>query len=465
MAQFPSGYTFPIINSPVANTSYSGLFNSTSTNLQFPGTTFQLSGQNTFTVECFMYLTGYFNSYAGGYNGALFATTSTTLGNGGNFGLQLLINGTASSFTGIQLYLNAGTVNITGTYNFSLNTWYHIALVRNIGGVFTIYVNGVSVATTTNTTTWIDNSPYSIGYSPQTSYNNYFNGYISNFRITNTAVYTSNFTPPTSALTAIPGTLLLTCQDSTPIDHGQYNLPITNTNVTFSQVSPPLSTVSSTVVDMADMFVRKELFLNAGLWIWGYNNLGQLGNGTIVYYSSPIQVGSLTNWKQVAANYHTASIKTDGTLWTFGYNNYGQLGNGTIVYYSSPIQVGSLTNWKQVSAGYIHTASIKTDGTLWTFGYNNYGQLGNGTTVNYSSPIQIGSLTNWKQVSSGGYHTTSIKTDGTLWTCGYNGSGGLGNGTTSGYSSPIQVGSLTNWKQVAGGLYHTASISSPDLPA
>ena len=61
-------------------------------------------------------------------------------------------------------------------------------------------------------------------------------------------------------------------------------------------------------VDFADMFARKELFLNSGLYEWGYNPYGQLGNGTTSYYSSPIQVGSLTNWKQVAGGFgsHTA---------------------------------------------------------------------------------------------------------------------------------------------------------------
>ena len=203
------------------------------------------------------------------------------------------------------------------------------------------------------------------------------------------------------------------------------------------------------------------------LWTWGYNRYGQLGNGTGVYYSSPIQVGSLTNWKQVAGgNSHTAAIKTDGTLWTCGYNQYGQLGNGTNTNYSSPIQVGALTNWKQVAGGDSHTAAIKTDGTLWAWGYNNYGQLGNGTTIYYSSPIQVGSLTNWKQVACGSYHTAAIKTDGTLWTCGYNiddgyGNGGqLGNGTNTNYSSPIQIGALTNWKQVVGGYRHTAAIKT-----
>ena len=45
-------------------------------------------------------------------------------------------------------------------------------------------------------------------------------------------------------------------------------------------------------------------------------------------------------------------------LWTCGYNLYGQLGDSSTTHRSSPIQVGSLTNWKQVASGYKHTAAI-----------------------------------------------------------------------------------------------------------
>ena len=211
------------------------------------------------------------------------------------------------------------------------------------------------------------------------------------------------------------------------------------------------------------------------LWAWGWNGTGQLGLGyagstvaTGGYYSSPVQVGALTNWKQVSASAadpsiraSSAALKTDGTLWTWGNNTFGQLGIGvsTSGYYSNPIQVGSLTNWKQVSVGYVVSvanfgwmAAVKTDGTLWTWGVNTNGQLGlgfAGATSYYSSPVQVGALTNWKQVSTGGASCLAIKTDGTLWAWGSNGNGQLGNGNRTYYSSPIQVGSLTNWKQVS----------------
>ena len=170
-------------------------------------------------------------------------------------------------------------------------------------------------------------------------------------------------------------------------------------------------------IDLDDEYITDawlvDQFVGNDLWSIGQNAQGQLGLGDVVHRSSPVQVGSLTNWKLVAGGaYHTVSVKTDGTLWSCGYNGYGQLGLGTVVHRSSPVQVGALTNWKQVACGYTHTVSVKTDGTLWSCGYNNtYGQLGLGDVVNRSSPVQVGLLTNWKQVSGGYYHTVAISSN------------------------------------------------------
>jgi alpha-tubulin suppressor-like RCC1 family protein len=179
-------------------------------------------------------------------------------------------------------------------------------------------------------------------------------------------------------------------------------------------------------VDVDDTYITEsqlvDRYVGGTLFTWGQNNYGQLGNGNTTYYSSPIQIGSLTNWKQVSCSINsTLAIKTDGTLWAWGSNTYGSLGNGTITSYSSPIQIGALTDWKQVVCSIRYSGAIKTDGTLWSWGGNDYGQLGNGNTTHYSSPIQIGSLTNWKQVAPcESYTAFAIKTDGTLWGMGRN---------------------------------------------
>jgi alpha-tubulin suppressor-like RCC1 family protein len=208
------------------------------------------------------------------------------------------------------------------------------------------------------------------------------------------------------------------------------------------------------------------------LFIWGNNGNGQLGLGDTTNRSSPVQVGALTNWAQVAAgsnSNHTACVTTAGTLFIWGRNADGQLGLGNTTNRSSPVQVGALTNWAQVAAGGFHTACVTTAGTLFTWGRNSPksfgltggGQLGLGDTTDRSSPVQVGALTNWAQVATGTNHTACVTTAGTLFTWGNGALGQLGLGnTTATNSSPVQVGALTNWAQVAGGYGHTACVTT-----
>ena len=88
-------------------------------------------------------------------------------------------------------------------------------------------------------------------------------------------------------------------------------------------------------------------------------------------------------------------VKSNGTLWTWGLNDVGQLGISDTTNRSSPIQVGSGTNWHRVRCGQYHTVAMKLDGTLWAWGSGADGALGIGPTVNRLSPVQVGSLTTW----------------------------------------------------------------------
>jgi len=139
------------------------------------------------------------------------------------------------------------------------------------------------------------------------------------------------------------------------------------------------------------------------LWSWGANPQGNLGFNNLTYYSSPKQVGALTGWARCATggNYFSLAVKTNGTLWSWGANGQGQLGLNSLVYKSSPNQVGNLTTWNLVFCGDSFSSAIKTDGTLWTWGQNNAGQLGLGNTTYYSSPKQLGSSTAWQTVGAG----------------------------------------------------------------
>lgn len=230
-------------------------------------------------------------------------------------------------------------------------------------------------------------------------------------------------------------------------NNGTYGILGLNNNTSYSspkQVGSLTNWSSISTSTSRNIFGIKN---DGTLWAWGRNYSGALGLGNITSYSSPKQVGALTNWLSVVSSYGaTFAIKTDGTLWSWGYNAQGQLGLGNTTNYSSPKQIGLLTNWLKVSCDNYSVAAIKTNGTIWSWGGNANGELGLSNQTYYSSPKQIGALTTWSNVSKGLRSVIAVKTDGTLWAWGNNIQGQLGlNTATQYYSSPKQVGSLTNW--------------------
>jgi alpha-tubulin suppressor-like RCC1 family protein len=192
---------------------------------------------------------------------------------------------------------------------------------------------------------------------------------------------------------------------------------------------------------------------NGTLWAWGFAEL--CGQNNVISRSVPTQIGNLSTWSQVAAGSTgiVMAIQTNNTLWSWGFGSSGALGLGTVINRSSPVQVGS-ASYSQVSIGNNFVLAVRTDGTLWSWGLNNFGQLGQNNLTQRSAPFQVGSLSNWAQVSAGERQSYAVKTDGTLWAWGDNANSTLGTGIGNPFSSPVQVGALTDWSRVvaAGGI-------------
>jgi alpha-tubulin suppressor-like RCC1 family protein len=97
------------------------------------------------------------------------------------------------------------------------------------------------------------------------------------------------------------------------------------------------------------------------IYAWGLNTFGQLGDDTAASKSSPVLIGGPAIWHIVAAGpEHSMGITQNGQLYAWGRNgNVGQLGQNNIINRSSPVQVGTFTNWSNVACASIATAAIE----------------------------------------------------------------------------------------------------------
>ncbi|ADI84086.1 choice-of-anchor D domain-containing protein [Geobacter sulfurreducens] len=206
------------------------------------------------------------------------------------------------------------------------------------------------------------------------------------------------------------------------------------------------------------------------LWAAGSNQFGQLGDGTGINRTSPVQVPG--TWKTVAAGTtHSLGIKADGSLWAWGSNLFGQLGqplvNGQLATNKfSPIRIGTGNDWVAVSAGELTSFGLKGDGTLWSWGNNLFGELGDGTTVSRPQPVQVVAdpLSNGRYVAvaAGGEHALALQADGTLWAWGANLTGQLGTGGTGilPNPTPLKIGTDRDWTAISAGEMHSVALKA-----
>jgi hypothetical protein len=253
--------------------SYYGTFNGSNQYLQatLPAT---LTG--AFTIETFAY-----RASSGTVTYFCLGDSQTASG------LEVYIG---TSGTVFQVYGNNGA-QITTTTTVPNNAWSHIALTRDSSNVIRLFLNGVQVGGTWTYSTAIS-STLRIGveyYGGALSGAGYWNGNMSNFRIINgTALYTSSsFTPPTSALTAVSGTSILTLQSSTIIDNSGNSVSITNNNTVTTAQAYPFTMIGNQ---------SKDYSPNGNNWT--NNNIGVVAGSTLDVMTDVPTLTSAT-----AANY------------------------------------------------------------------------------------------------------------------------------------------------------------------
>ena len=208
--------------SPFSQTGWSNFFDGTGDFLTAADNVALQMGLGTFTLEAWVFRN------ASGVAHTIFAK------GGASTGLVLGITSTN------VLRFTDTTTNIDSTGTIPVGVWTHVAAVREGTGAnqLRLYINGTNDGTGTSATNFTQTEEFRIGRDRSGAAD--FNGYISNARVVKgTAVYTANFTPPTSPLTAITNTSLLTCQSNRFIDNSSNAFAITrNGDVSVQAFSP-----------------------------------------------------------------------------------------------------------------------------------------------------------------------------------------------------------------------------------
>jgi alpha-tubulin suppressor-like RCC1 family protein len=202
-------------------------------------------------------------------------------------------------------------------------------------------------------------------------------------------------------------------------------------------------------------------------YCWGHNGVGQLGDGTLTNRSSPVLVAGGVSFAAVSAGgQHTCGVTAAGAAYCWGFNGIGQLGDGTLTNRSSPVLVAGGVSFATVSAGGGHACGVTAAGAAYCWGYNRWGQLGVGTTTGpemctlpcSTVPVLVVGGVSFAAVSAGGQHTCGVTAAAYCW--GINGTGQLGDGTRTGRSSPVLVAGGVSFAAVSAGVNHTCGVTA-----
>jgi len=276
---------------------------------------------------------------------------------------DVIVNGLSSDrlyvlFAGLNLVVGDAISNTISVNSVKpLNQWFHIAVVKN-GSTYTAYINGTSIQSSTSALTSTTLTTWQVG--ARSSSPSYTQGYLSNVRIVTSAVYTSNFTPSTTPLTAITNTQLLVCQSNRFLDNSSNNFsPTINGTPSVQRFNPFLPTSSQAY--------STSVYGGSGYF-----------NGTSDYLTfapGSTTVFSTNNFTVECWVYATLSPHTNGMFMVDGRNSsqttgfYLYFGSGSGIVWGGPsVTISNSTTYSANTWYHIAYVRNGTTGTIYVNG-------------------------------------------------------------------------------------------------
>ena len=226
-------------------------------------------------------------------------------------------------------------------------------------------------------------------------------------------------------------------------------------------------TTVTTVMVIATGSYHSMAITDDGLYTWGDNGGAELGDGTRLDRSMPVKVTFPSTVTTIVAisggGFHSLAITDDG-VYAWGNNTFGQLGDGTTTDRVQPTKVifqrkTAPTTVTAIAAGFWHSLAIG-DNSVYGWGYNGNGELGTitGTTtmipVKVSFPKKTPVLVT--AIAAGSMHSLAL-TDNGLYAWGNNSSGQLGISAANSLT-PAKVQAESNVIDIGAGYYHSLAL-------
>lgn len=199
----------------------------------------------------------------------------------------------------------------------------------------------------------------------------------------------------------------------TPFEHPPHSVQASSRTLV-----PPVAT------DIAAGFAHTCAAADGGVWCWGTNTYGQLGDGTKNQptYTTKVKQTAESELRDVTAiaagEYHSCAVSA-GTVWCWGRNNLGQLGKTDILESAYPVQVlkgddQPLDSVTMIASKHNHTCALSA-GALYCWGANESAQLGIAASVFTASPVLSlsTSFTNISKIAVG-WNDTCVITNGNV---------------------------------------------------
>jgi alpha-tubulin suppressor-like RCC1 family protein len=207
------------------------------------------------------------------------------------------------------------------------------------------------------------------------------------------------------------------------------------------------------------------------VYIWGFNNSGQLGDGTYDDCFVPQLLNELKDENITTVccgDWHSLALTSNGKVYAWGSNKFGQIGNERDNEYQlKPIKIEKFEEKTVVaiSCGHYHSLALTENGRVYSWGDNERKQLGFGNIIASNVPKLLKIRDSNKsnviiiKISCGSYCSLLLSSDRDIYAFGCNNFGILGNNCFQNQNIPIKILTQSKFIDIAAHKDCTISVA------